>query len=96
MVKKIFKVFLVVAVIGLFAYLGIKYFLPEVKELRKLKKEEQELANKIELEERRKKDLIETEKDLRNDSFTIEKAARDKLGLAKEGETIYKFRDEAK
>lgn len=92
-IKKIVKIFLFIICLLLLLFGGVKYFLPEAKKFQKLKKRDQEIKAKIKVEEGKKKELIEEERNLRSNSFFLEKIARDKLGLAKKEDLIYRFKN---
>ncbi len=70
---------------------GIKSYYSISEAQKKLKKTEEKLTQ-MELENRELKDQIDN---LAN-SFYLEKLAREKLGLAKKGEVIYKILPEKK
>jgi cell division protein FtsB len=93
MSKRILKLLVLIACLGALSFLGVKYFLPKVGIFRKLKSEEKKIEKKIKAEEEKQKTLIDKEKNLEEDPFFVEKMARDKMGLAKKNEVIYKFKE---
>lgn len=95
-IKKICKISAIVLSLVLFCFLGGKYFLPEYLELKEQKVKEAETDKLIIVEEQKKKVLLNEEKNFNENPFFTERVARDKMGYAKEGETIYRFREEEK
>jgi len=65
-------------------------FLPGYSKLQELRSRERELTDEIARLEEENKKLGEENKKLENDMFYIEKTARKEMGIAREGETIYK------
>lgn len=82
---KIFLVFIVVSSIFLLSW-GIKSYL----KVNQAKNEAKKMRQKLEELKSENKKLKEEEKNLQN-PFYIEKLAREKLGLAKKGEIVYKI-----
>lgn len=80
----------------LFGFVSIKYLIPEFRELKVQKVKEAKTDKLILLEEQKKKVLLKEEKNFNENPFFTERLARDKMGYAKEGETIYRFREEEK
>ncbi len=87
------KLFLILLIAGsLFLSIwGIKSYYSIYQTQKKLRKTEAKLTQ-MELENRELKDQI----DNLGNSFYLEKLAREKLGLAKKGEVIYKILPEEK
>lgn len=87
------KLFLILLIAGslLLSIWGIKSYYSIYQTQKKLRKTEEKLTQ-MELENRELKDQIDN---LAN-SFYLEKLAREKLGLAKKGEVIYKILPEEK
>lgn len=80
---------------GVATVAGVGYFFwPEFVKLEELRREEKRLRMRIEVEERKNQLLQREEEELRNNPDTIEKVAREKLGLVKPGELLYKFEDD--
>lgn len=69
------------------------FFWPEFVKLEELRREEKRLRVRIEVEERKNQLLRREEEDLRSNPDYVEKVAREKLGLIKPNEIIYKFED---
>jgi len=88
--NKLFLILLIAESLFLFIW-GIKSYYSIHQAQKKLKKTEEKLTQ-MELENRELKDQIDN---LAN-SFYLEKLAREKLGLAKKGEVIYKILPEEK
>ena len=69
-------------------------FYPKIRQTRELQRNEQRLAQEIAID----KDLVQLLKSksekLKNDPRFLERVAREELGLAKPGETVFKFVDE--
>jgi len=59
----------------------------------RMKEMQQQLSNEIEQLHQKNAVLREEVRSLRSDPEYIEQIARDQLGMAKDGETIYKFDD---
>ncbi len=77
-----------------FALLILIIFLPSYTKLQDLKQKKRDLEEKIiSLEEENKK-LVEYIDNLTNDPFYLEKIARENMGVAREGEVIYKIKPE--
>lgn len=70
------------------------FFWPEFVKLEDLRREEKKLGTRLEVEERKNQLLRHEEEELQNNPDYVEKVAREKLGLIKPGEVIYKFDDE--
>ncbi len=66
-------------------------FLPSYTKLCDLERKNRELEKKIRELEEKNLALEEEKKNLENDFFYIEKVAREKLGVVKKGEIIYKI-----
>jgi len=71
-------------------------FLPSYTKLCDLKKNSEDLEEKIKELQRKNITLQEEKENLERDHFYIEKAAREKLGVVKKGEVIYKIVPEEK
>ena len=87
----LYKIALFVFILGLVAIISYKQFLPAI---RKNKEQERKL---IELEEECKRtqeainELQEKQERFANEPEFIEDVAREELGKAKEGETVFRF-----
>ena len=81
-----------------FVILGIALvgyiFYPQVTRWRELKERELKLEEEVRFNDQRLRHLRDKQGELMNDPRKVERIARDQLGLAKPGETIYKFGDQ--
>ncbi len=77
----------VILIIGLFA--------PKVQQMRDLQSRESQLREEVQLEQEMLRHLQMKQERLRSDPRFVEKIAREELGLAKPGETVFKFMDES-
>lgn len=73
------------------AYIAI--FLPKYSELQKLRESNDDIKQRIRLLEQNNDILKEEIKRLKDDPFYLEKKAREKLGIIKKGEYIYKEKE---
>ncbi len=78
--------FLFVGTIFVFAV-----FLPSYTELQDLKQTNRDYSLQIRQLKVEKKELLEEKRRLEEDPIYLEKVAREKMGLIKEGEVIYKI-----
>jgi cell division protein FtsB len=69
-------------------------FLPKVKEYQEDRRKEAVLQQDIQLEMEMVKHLQDQQQRLQSDPRFVEKIAREEYGLAKPGETVFKFVDE--
>jgi cell division protein FtsB len=67
-------------------------FLPGFSELQRLREENDRYKQRISLLRRRNDTLREELSKMREDPLYLEKKAREKLGIVKEGEIIYRVR----
>ncbi|PIQ88644.1 MAG: hypothetical protein COV72_07255 [Candidatus Omnitrophica bacterium CG11_big_fil_rev_8_21_14_0_20_42_13] len=65
-------------------------FFPAFSKIQEIKQETRELNERIENIKKENSLLEEEAKKLTSDDFYIEKVAREKMGITKKGETIYK------
>lgn len=72
---------------GLLVYFVITY-IDQQEEINKIENEMKALQNKIEKEKELQEELLRQQDIIETDEF-IEKIAREKLGMVKEGERIY-------
>lgn len=75
------------------AAVAIVVFLPGFSDLQELREENGQLQQRIELLERRNKDLVTELSKMEQDPDHIERKAREKLGIVKKGEVIYRGGD---
>lgn len=69
-------------------------FLPGFLHIQQLRERRQELQRDIERLQRENAQLRQETQLLKDDSLYIERVARKKLGVAREGEVIYRFNEE--
>ena len=69
-------------------------FLPQLLQIQQLRERRRELRKEIERLEKENSQLRQETKLLRDDPLYIERVARKKLGVAREGEVIYRFDSE--
>lgn len=72
-----------------------KLFYPQIKQTRELTEKKQAIEQEINRDEEILKHLREKQQRLLNDPRFVEMIAREELGLAKPGETVFKFVDES-
>ena len=83
---------IVLAVLGI--VLGASMFLPEIQKYKELQRRKLALEENIRLEEELLKHLKYKQKRLEKDPRFAERVAREELGYAKPGETVFKFVDD--
>ena len=66
-------------------------FLPSYTKMQELKQKNQEFLDKIQYLEAKNKKLEEEGRFLKNNPEYLEKVAREKMGLIRQGETVYKI-----
>src|SRR5688572_25880749 len=69
----------------------IMWYLPNIQQNQRMRKRILQLNAQIETEEAVEKKLKASIEALRNDPKTVERLAREKLGYAKSGETVFRF-----
>lgn len=69
----------------------VAYFLPSYQQMQDLKKTNIEYRQKIEDLQEEKRQLIAEKHKLDEDPLYLERVAREKMGLVKEGEVVYKL-----
>ncbi len=69
-------------------------FMPKIRQERELQRRAQQLAQEIEIDKELVQILKTKSEKLKNDPRFLERVAREELGLAKPGETVFKFIDE--
>ncbi len=80
------------SLIGLAALGGVFY--PKIRQYRDLERQEQRMREEVRLEEEMARYLKGRQERLKADPRFVEKIAREELGLAKPGETVFKFLDD--
>jgi cell division protein FtsB len=83
------------AIAALTVILIVGLFYPKVRQMRDLEAHEQRLREEVDLEKELLRHLQTKQERLRSDPRFVEKIAREELGLAKPGETVFKFIDDA-
>ena len=66
-------------------------FFPAFSKIQELKQENKELEERVARLTQENASLAEHNKNLETNDFYIEKAAREKMGITKKGETIYRI-----
>lgn len=74
-------------------WVGI-WFYPQFKQVNDLSDRQQEIEQEIRLDEEALRHIRMKQERLLNDPRYVEKIAREELGLAKPGETVFKFVDD--
>lgn len=82
------------AIIVLSVILLLGLFMPKFREMRDLEEREAQLKEEVRLEQEMLRYLQLKQERLRTDPRFVEKIAREELGLAKPGETVFKFIDD--
>jgi len=83
---------IIITTIGIVVFFII--FLPGYTKLNDLKVKNARLGEQVLKLKEENKELTEEQKKLREDLLYIEKVAREELGLARDGEIIYKIEEE--
>lgn len=83
----------IAAIVGIGLSIGY-IFWPQFMKYEELKRNEKSLELRIEGEQEKNIRLRQEEYSLRTDPEYVEKVAREKLGLVKPGEIIYKFEED--
>ena len=84
MIKNALSLFIIVVVIAVI-------FLPSYFKMQELKQKNQEFHDRIEFLEARNKKLEDERQHLLNNPEYLEKFAREKMGLIRQGEMVYKI-----
>lgn len=85
--KKKLNALLLIIMSGLIVYFAVT-FIKQQEEINTIQNEMKALRHKIEKEKEIQEELLEQQDIIETDEF-IEKIAREKLGMVKEGERIY-------
>ncbi len=72
----------------------IAMFIPQIRQYNELHRREAAIQEEIRLEEEIIKHLKDRQEKLRTDPRFVEKIAREELGYAKPGETVFRFTDD--
>lgn len=78
----------------LFVVGAVAAFAPPIRQYRELRRMEADLQEEIRLKEELLHHLKQQQERLQSDPEFVEKIAREELGLARPGETVYKFADD--
>ena len=70
-------------------------FVPKIKQYHDLQKVEVQKSSDVRLEQERLDQLKQQQDKLRTDPHYVERVAREEIGMAKPGEIIFKFVDDA-
>ena len=72
-------------------FIVVLVFLPSYFKMQELRQKNQDFLEKIQYLETRNKKLEEEQQFLKNNPEYLEKVAREKMGLIRHGETVYKI-----
>lgn len=72
----------------------VAMFVPQIEQYNELHRKEAVLQDEIRLEEEIVKHLKDQQERLKSDPRFVEKLAREELGYAKPGETVFRFTDD--
>ena len=89
----IFRIAWIVSILVLIGVLGA-LFSPPVRQFKELEKKQARLEQDIRFQEERIRHIKDKQDRLLNDPRFVEKIAREELGMAKPGETVYKRADD--
>lgn len=82
----------IIAALTILLIVGLFY--PKYRQMRELEARAAELEEEVRLEQEMLRYLQSRQERLRTDPRFVEKIAREELGLAKPGETVFKFIDD--
>ena len=85
-----------IAIVVLLAVIVWKLFLPQIERQKEMRAQETEVRQDIQREAEELRVLKLKQEKLQEDPRFIEKIAREDLGYAKPGETVFRFVDEEK
>ncbi len=85
------RLFALVVAVGILVF-GVITCIPLIREKAMQKRILLELTEQLRQEEERAKDLALRIRAVKTDPATVERLAREKFGLARPGETVFKFR----
>ena len=94
--KFIYRMGLIASILMVGAIVVFHFFLPKIREQRELRAREEELQQDIQRAAEQLRLLKLKQEKLQEDPRFIEKIAREDLGYAKPGETVFRFVDEEK
>ena len=84
-----------VAVVAAAGAGAVSMFVPQVRRYRSFQEERDRIDAAIRREEERYPELMRRIDQLQHDPATVERVARETLGLARPGETVFRFRTPA-
>ena len=84
MIKNALSLFVITVIV-------VIVFLPSYTKMQELKQKNQEFLQRIQYLEAKNKKLEEEGRFLKNNPEYLEKVAREKMGLIRQGETVYKI-----
>ncbi|MBR3582905.1 MAG: septum formation initiator family protein [Kiritimatiellae bacterium] len=91
--RNLYRVFLVAAA-ALVAVILVRFFMPKFQEERRLRARLEEARQDVRRTAEQLRELKLKQERLREDPRYVEKIAREDLGLAKPGETVFRFVEE--
>ena len=91
--RNVYRVFLIAAAV-LIAVIVVRFFMPKFQEERRLRARLEEARQDVRRTAETLRELKLKQERLREDPRYVEKIAREDLGLAKPGETVFRFVDE--
>ena len=91
--RNLYRVFLVAAA-ALVAVILVRFFMPKFQEERRLRARLEEARQDVRRTAEQQRELKLKQERLREDPRYVEKIAREDLGLAKPGETVFRFVEE--
>ena len=92
--KFIYRLGLIVCILLAAAIIVFRFYLPKIREQRRLRAEKAAIELDIQKEAEQLRMLKLKQEKLQEDPRFIEKIAREDLGYAKPGETVFRFVDE--
>jgi cell division protein FtsB len=84
---------IIIAILAL--VLALSWFVPRIKQYQDLQKVEVQKSGEVRAEQETLDQLKKNQERLRNDPRFVERVAREEIGMAKPGEIVLKFVDEA-
>lgn len=91
--RNVYRVFLIAAA-ALAVVIVVRFFMPKFQEERRLRARLEEARQDVRRTAETLRELKLKQERLREDPRYVEKIAREELGLAKPGETVFRFVDE--
>jgi cell division protein FtsB len=91
--RNVYRVFLILA-FGLAVVIAVRVFVPKFQEEQRLRRRLEEARLDVQRTAERLRQLKLKQERLREDPRYVEKIAREELGYAKPGETVFRFVEE--